>query len=312
MHLAAALGAHLGQELRSKGAVLDLGQNLLHLLAGLLGDQALAGAVVAVLGSVGDGVAHLGEAALVDQVNDQLHLVAGLKVGHLGLVAGLHQRIEAGVDQLGNTAAQHGLLAEQIGLGLLLEGGLQNACTACADAGSISQCDILGLTGVVLLHADQRGAALALGVQAAHDVAGALGSDHDDVHVLGRGDGLEVDVEAVCKGQCLALGHVGSNLGVVDIGAQLIGHQHHDNIAGLGSLFHLHDLEVVMGGSELRSLCPVSRTLAQADHNVDAALSQILRVCMTLAAEADDSDGLAVQHAEVAVGIVVFLDSHNR
>ena len=143
-------------------------------------------------------------------------------------------------------------------------------------------------------------------------MAGALGGDHDDVHILGGGDGLEVDVEAVCKGQCLALGHVGSNLGVVDIGAQLIGHQHHDNIAGLGSLFHLHDLEVVMGGSELRSLCPVSRTLAQADHNVDAALSQILRVCMTLAAEADDSDGLAVQHAEVAVGIVVFLDSHNR
>ena len=34
-----------------------------HLLAGLLGNQALAGAVVAVLGSVGDGVAHLGEAA---------------------------------------------------------------------------------------------------------------------------------------------------------------------------------------------------------------------------------------------------------
>ena len=146
---------------------------------------------------------------------------------------------------------------------------------------------------------------------AADDVTGALGSDHDNVNVLRSSDGLEVDVEAVCKGQCLALGHVGSNLGVVDIGAQLIGHQHHDNIAGLGSLFHLHDLEVVMGGSELRSLCPVSRTLAQADHNVDAALSQILRVCMTLAAEADDSDGLAVQHAEVAVGIVVFLDSHS-
>ena len=46
VHLATALGAHLGQELRSKGAVLDLGQNLLHLLAGLLGDQALAGAVI--------------------------------------------------------------------------------------------------------------------------------------------------------------------------------------------------------------------------------------------------------------------------
>ena len=33
---------------------------------------------------------------------------------------------------------------------------------------------------------------------------------------------------------------------------------------------------------------------------------------MALAAEADDSNGLAVQHAEVAVGIVVFLDCHKN
>ena len=238
--------------------------------------------------------------------------MAGLKVGHLGLVASLHQRIEAGVDQLGNAAAQHGLLAEQIGLGLLLEGGLQDACTACADAGSISQSDVLGLTGVVLLHADQRGAALALGVQAADDVAGALGSDHDNVNILGSGDGLEVDVEAVCESQSLALGHVGSDLLVVDVSAQLIGDQHHDDVAGLGSLLDLHDLEVGMSCSELRSLFPVSRTLAQADDDIDAALGEVLGMCVALAAEADDSDGLAVQHAEVAVGIVVFLDSHNR
>ena len=52
--LAAAVGAHLGQELGSEGSVLDLGQDLLHLLAGLGGDEALAGAVVAVLCGVGD------------------------------------------------------------------------------------------------------------------------------------------------------------------------------------------------------------------------------------------------------------------
>ena len=116
----------------------------------------------------------------------------------------------------------------------------------------------------------------------------------------------------MCKGQSLALGHIRSNLLVVDVGAQLIGNQHHDHIAGLGSLFHFHDLKVVVGGSELGSLCPVSRTLAQADDDVDAALGQVLGVCMALTAKADDRDGLAVQHAEVAVGIVVFLDSHNR
>ena len=53
--------------LGSEGTVLDLAQDLLHLLAGLLGDDALAGAVIAVLSGVGDGVTHLSEAALVDQ-----------------------------------------------------------------------------------------------------------------------------------------------------------------------------------------------------------------------------------------------------
>ncbi len=113
------------------------------------------------------------------------------------------------------------------------------------------------------------------------------------------------------KGQSLALGHVGSDLLVVDVGAQLIGHQHHDDVAGLGSLFHFHHLEVVMGGGELGSLLPVGRALAQADHDVDAALGQVLGVGVALASEADDGDGLAVQHAEVAVGIVVFLDGHS-
>ena len=238
--------------------------------------------------------------------------MAGLEVSHLRLVASLDQRIETGVDQLGDTAAQNGLLAEQVGLSLLLEGGLQDACTAGTDAGSISQSDVLGLAGVVLLHADQRGAALALGVQAADDVAGALGGDHDDVHILGCGDGLEVDVEAVCKGQSLALGHVGCDLLVVDVGAQLIGHQHHDDVASLGSLFDFHDLEVVVGGSELGSLLPVCRAFAQADDDVDAALGQVLGMGVALAAEADDSDGLAVQHTEVAVGIVIFLDGHGN
>ena len=215
----ATVGVHLGEELRGKSAVLDLPQDVLHLLAGVLGDEALAGAVVTILGSVGDGVAHLGEAALVDEVDDELHLMAGLEVGHLRLVTGLHQSLETGVDELTDAAAQHSLLAEQVGLGLLLEGGLQDTGTAGADGGGIGQSHILGLAGEVLLHADQAGHALALQVLAADGVAGALGGDHDDVHVGGRHDGLEVDVEAVGEGQGLALGHVGGHLLVVDVGA---------------------------------------------------------------------------------------------
>ena len=236
--------------------------------------------------------------------------MAGLKVGHLGGVAGLDQRVEASLDQLADAAAEHCLLTEQVGLGLLLEGRLEDAGAAGTDAGGVGQGDLLGLAGVVLLHADQGRAALALGVQAADDVAGALGSDHDDVNVLRRGDGLEVDVKAVGKGQCLALGHVGGNLRVVDVGAQLVGNQHHDNVTGLGSLLDLHDLEVLMGGSELGGLLPVGRALAQTDNDIDAALGQILGMSVALGAEADNGNGLAVEHAEVAVGIIVLVDSH--
>ncbi|SCJ47210.1 Uncharacterised protein [uncultured Blautia sp.] len=103
--LAASVGVHLRQEFGGEGTVLDLLEDLPHLLAGVLGNQAAAGAVVAVLSGVGDGVAHLAEAALVDEVDDELHLVAGLEVGHLRLVAGLHQGLEAGLDQAADAAA---------------------------------------------------------------------------------------------------------------------------------------------------------------------------------------------------------------
>ena len=106
------------------------------------------------------------------------------------------------------------------------------------------------------------------------------------------------------KGQGLALGHVGGNLRVVDVGAQLVGDQHHDDVTGLGSLLDLHDLEVLVGGSELGGLLPVGRALAQTDNDIDAALGQ------ALGAEADNGNGLAVEHAEVAVGIIVLVDSH--
>jgi hypothetical protein len=60
-----------------------------------LGDDLRAGHVLAVLGVVGDRVVHVGDAAFVDQVDDQLELVQALEVGHLGRVAGLDQRLEA-------------------------------------------------------------------------------------------------------------------------------------------------------------------------------------------------------------------------
>ena len=156
-----------------------------HLLAHVLVDHAPAAGVVAELGRVGDRPAHVLEAALVDQVDDQLQLVQALVVGDLGLVARLDERLEAGPDQLRGAAAEHGLLAEEIGLGLLLERRLEDPGAPGADADRVRERELARPAARVLLDGDQRRGAVALGEQPAHDVPGALRRDHDHV-VAGR------------------------------------------------------------------------------------------------------------------------------
>ena len=70
-------------------------------------------------------------------------------------------------------------------------------------------------------------------VLAADGVAGALGGDHEHVHVRGRYDLAEVDVEAVGERQGLALGQVGRDILLVHIRLLLVGDQDHDDIGGL-------------------------------------------------------------------------------
>src|SRR5215216_3607261 len=88
-----------------EGPGLDLGQDAAHLGLDPGVDDAGAAGVVALIGRVRDRVAHAGQAALVHQVDDQLELVQALEVGHLGLVAGPGQGLEAGLDEGGGAAA---------------------------------------------------------------------------------------------------------------------------------------------------------------------------------------------------------------
>ena len=149
---ASRMGLNLGRPssfsrdpLAGEGAVLDLLQHCTHILADVLVDDAVAAAEGAVLGGVADREVHVVVAALVHQVDDHLQLVKTFEVRNLLRVSGLDQRLEGGVDQGGHSAAEDALLAEQVALGLVLDGGFQHAGPGAADALGIGQSDCLAL-----------------------------------------------------------------------------------------------------------------------------------------------------------------------
>ena len=85
----------------------------------------------------------------------------------------------------------------------------------------------------------------------------------------------------------------------VDLGDLLVGQQDHDHVGLLHGVRHFGDFQ-----AGLLDLGPARAALAQADHDLDARIVQVLRVRMALRAVADDGDGLALDQAQVAVFVV--------
>src|SRR3989442_4270710 len=151
-----------GQEARPVGLVLqhpfagelarlDLDQDLLHLRLRFLADDARPPRVVAVLGGVGDGVAHVGQPALVEEVDDQLHLVHALEVSDLGLVAGLHQRLEGALNKMGDAATESRLFSKEARFCFFSERGLDDPGAGTTDPLGVGQRDLFRLARHVLL-----------------------------------------------------------------------------------------------------------------------------------------------------------------
>src|SRR5918993_1377273 len=279
--------------LAGEGSRLDLG-------LGAVVDDPGPTAVVAVLGRVRDRVAHAGQAALVHQVDDQLELVQALEVGDLGLVAGLGQGLEAGLDERGGAAAEDGLLAEQVGLSLLLEGGDQRPGPGPADRPGVALGQVPGLAGGVLGDGDQHRGALAVLELAPDQVAGALGGDHGHVDGVGHLDVAEVDVEAVGEEQGVAGVEVGGDVAPVQVPLHGVGDQHHDQVGPgrrLGRAGH--------GQPGRLGLGPAGRALGQPDPDLAAGVVQGQGVGVALGAVAEHGDLAGLDEAEVGVVVVV-------
>ena len=179
-------------------------EDLLHLLLGLVGDDPRAAGVVAELGRVRDAVPHVVQAALVEQVDDQLQFVHAFEVGHFRLVAGFDQRFERGLDQGADAAAQDDLLAEQVGFGLLGEGGFDDAAAGAADAFGVGQRQLPGRFRRTGRSGDQAGHAAPFFVFAADQMPRPLGRDQGRIDAFRRNDLAEVDVEPVRAHQQVA------------------------------------------------------------------------------------------------------------
>jgi hypothetical protein len=81
--------------------------------------------------------------------------VQDLEVGEALVVAGVGECLVAGTDELGDAAAEDRLLAEQVGLGLVLERGLDHAAAGAADALGVRERDRERVATCVLGNGDQ-------------------------------------------------------------------------------------------------------------------------------------------------------------
>lgn len=142
-------------------------------------------------GSCGAGVVHVVHAVLADQgVQGLGSLLDGLVEGLRGRVAALAENLVLGEEHAVDSAHQATTLTVQVGVDLLLEGGLVEV--AGADGNTEGDSLLLGLAGNVLVDGDGGVDTAALTEESADSAAGALGGNEDDVDVGGNLDLGEV------------------------------------------------------------------------------------------------------------------------
>ncbi len=115
-----------------------------------------------------------------------------------------------------------------------------------------------------------------------------LRGDHDDVDVVGWGDGVVVDSETVAEQERLAIGEIVADVGLIDLGRGGVRHCKKDDIGAFDRLRIADDFEALRLGGR-----PGRAAFVEADDDVLAAVLQVEGMGVALGAEADDGEGLA-------------------
>mmetsp|Transcript_29253 Transcript_29253/g.56689 ORF Transcript_29253/g.56689 Transcript_29253/m.56689 type:complete len:326 (+) Transcript_29253:4455-5432(+) len=230
-------------------AVLNVGQNRLHLGLGLvIGQDARAGDIFAILSRIGDRVVHVGDAAFIDQVDDQFDLVQTLEIGHFGGIARLDKGLKAHADQLDQATAQNGLLTKEVCFALFAEVGFNDARATATDGGAVGQTDLQRAAGGILVHSHKTRHAAAFDILATHGVTRAFGGHHDHVDARFGLDQAKMHVQAVGKSDGSPFADIVMYVFLVGFRLKFIGHCEHDQI-GPGRRFgDAHSLQALAFG----------------------------------------------------------------
>src|SRR5260370_39220289 len=77
-----------------EAAVANLRENFAHFLARFLGADSRSGGIVALLGGVVHGIAHIAVAAAINQIDDEFQFVEALELADFGVITGFDQGVE--------------------------------------------------------------------------------------------------------------------------------------------------------------------------------------------------------------------------
>ena len=225
-----------------------------------------------------------------------------LEVGHLRGIAGLGEGLESALDELGLSTAEDCLLSEEVGVGLVVEGGLEDTCAGGSKSLCKSECDLLCVSGDILVDADESGDSESLSEHDPLHVSGGLGCHHDDIDVCRGDDELVGDCESVCELEGCTLFEVGLDVLLVDVGLDLVGQEHHDDVCVFDCISELCDFESVLLG-----LVPGFSVLPCSDGDIHSRVVEAECLCPSLGSVSEDGDFLSVEDLQVCVIVMVKL-----
>lgn len=246
-------------------------------------------------GSGGAGSVHPVHTVTTDQgVQGLSGLLNGLVEGLRGAVATLTEDLVLSEEHTVDTTHQAATLTVQVGVDLLLEGGLVEV--AGTDGDTHGDGLLLGLAGSVLVDGNGGVDTTALTEEGTDGTAGTLGGNEDNIDTLGDvnlGEVLEDGGETVGEVESLALSDEGLDGGP---GLRLggIGEQVHDD----GTLLNGGvDIEQVLAGDPaiLNGLLPRSTILTDTDNDVQTVVTQVQTLTVTLGTVTDEGQSVVLE-----------------